>query len=81
MKLLIEIPKEFEKDYVKDRFNECFERIMCDLKYYIEKDGYGVAGRYEMETLEMLNETFKTTAQIVEDDFVTEKENQHEYRI
>lgn len=29
MKLLIEIPEEFEKDYVKDRFNECFERIIC----------------------------------------------------
>lgn len=35
MKIIIEIPKEFECDYNDDRFEEFFERVKCDIPYGI----------------------------------------------
>ena len=31
MKITIEIPTEFENDYLVDRFKEFFERVMADM--------------------------------------------------
>lgn len=52
MILQIEIPEEFEDDFKKDCFNECFERIDADI------DFKGLAGLYEVETLKMLKIAF-----------------------
>ena len=51
MKITIEIPKEFEKDFIDDKFNNFFERISADLEYV-------VCGRYEKETLKMMHHAF-----------------------
>ena len=51
MKITIEIPKEFEKDFIDDKFNDFFERISADLEYV-------VCGRYEIETLKMMHHAF-----------------------
>ena len=31
MKILIDIPKEFERDYDQDKFKEFFERVIADM--------------------------------------------------
>lgn len=53
MRIEIEIPKEFESDYGADKFNEFFGRVKADI-------GNGVlCGRYEKETIKMLESAFK----------------------
>ena len=56
MKLIIDIPKEFETDYEVNRFQDFFTRVL----YSIEKvDGlYGLCGNYEKETAEMFLKAF-----------------------
>jgi hypothetical protein len=51
MRLVIEIPKEFELDYRADRFKDALERLHADANC--------VAGRYEKETAEMLIQAFQ----------------------
>lgn len=46
MKIIIEIPKEFESHYYNDRFEDSLNRLCCDAHF--------CAGRYEKETAEML---------------------------
>lgn len=53
MRIEIEIPKEFEADYIKDRFADFFGRVMADMDYN------GMCGNYECETAEMLEKAFK----------------------
>lgn len=48
----IEIPKEFEGDYSKDKFDEFFSRVLSDIV-----DGT-TCGKYERETAEMLQKAF-----------------------
>ncbi len=52
MRIEIEIPKEFEKDYESDKFDEFFGRVLCDIA-----DGT-MCGRYEKETAQMLLNAF-----------------------
>ena len=52
MRIEIEIPKEFEGDYSKDRFDEFFCRVLSDIS-----DGT-TCGRYERETAEMFLKAF-----------------------
>ena len=52
MRIEIEIPKEFEGDYIKDKFDEFFGRVLCDIK-----DGT-MCGKYENETARMLITAF-----------------------
>lgn len=54
MKLLIEIPKEFECDWNRDKFYDCFKRVLADLGGM-----YRVSGRYEKETIKMLEGAFR----------------------
>lgn len=64
MKLIIDIPKEFETDYNGDKFNDFFSRVLCD----IEK-GKCLCGSYEIETAEMFLKAFdesKPMANIVD---------------
>lgn len=52
MKLIIDIPKEFECDYVGDKFKDFFSRVRCD----IEKGT--LCGHYEKEIAEMFLKSF-----------------------
>lgn len=54
MKLVIDIPKEFERDWNNDQFQDCFGRVLADLK-----DTSFISGNYEKETLEMLQSAFR----------------------
>lgn len=55
MKIIIDIPEEFENDFKNDRFDECFSRIY----YATSSSKTNIAGNYELETLEMLRKAFK----------------------
>lgn len=54
MKLVIEIPKEFECDWNRDKFHECFSRVLADLQ-----NASCASGRYEKETIKMLASAFR----------------------
>lgn len=54
MKLIIDIPKEFESHFNQDRFKNSFERILEDCKHSAI-----LSGVYEFETIEMLIRAFK----------------------
>lgn len=58
MEIVIKIPKEFEDDFKKDRFEDCFARVASDIGSF----GSICAGRYEKETITMLREAFKNGA-------------------
>ena len=51
MKLLIDIPKEFEQHFQEDRFN--------DSLYRLSADAHLLVGIYEQETALMLSKAFK----------------------
>lgn len=51
MKILIDIPKEFEVDYNTDRFAEFFHRCLVDMNT--------CCGNYEQETAEMMEKHLK----------------------
>lgn len=57
MKIVIEIPTEFEEHFKSDRFEDSLSRIASD----IESFGFQLAGRYEKETITMLREAFKNS--------------------
>ena len=67
MKLLIEIPKEFEKHFNTDRFKDSFERIRVDIKFNLENKATQLSGRYEMELAEMFRDAM-TKAEIIKED-------------
>ena len=52
MIIQLEIPKPFEGDYQKDRFDEFFRRVYADI------DGSGMCGNYEAETAQMMHDAF-----------------------
>jgi hypothetical protein len=52
MKILIDIPRDIAVDYTADKFKDCFERFIADCDYH------GLAGRYEIETLQGLEKAF-----------------------
>jgi hypothetical protein len=53
MRIEIEIPKEFECDYNKDKFKNFFNRVLTDIIFFD-----GLCGNYEKETAEMLQKAF-----------------------
>lgn len=53
MKLQIEIPKEFEKHFENDRFEDSLNRLEGDAGTFC------LAGKYEIELCEMLIKSFK----------------------
>lgn len=53
MKLIIDIPKEFEEHFNNDRFQESFKRILCD----INTDESLLTGLYEEELIRMLSKS------------------------
>lgn len=52
MKVIIDIPKNFERDYTADKFKDFFLRIIANINYK------GVCGRYEKEIAEMFLKAF-----------------------
>lgn len=55
MRIVIEIPEEFEADYNVNRFSDFFSRVMADIDYN------GICGNYERETADVLAEAFKNS--------------------
>lgn len=51
MKVLIDIPEEFEVDYHTDRFRDFFERAVADMDV--------MCGTYERETADVLAKAFE----------------------
>lgn len=54
MKIVIDIPKEFETHFEIDRFAESLERIENDVK-----NRGALSGRYDRETITMLRKAFE----------------------
>lgn len=52
MKVVIDIPKDFEGDYIADKFKDFFSRVIADI------DCNGMCGRYEKEIAEMFLKAF-----------------------
>ena len=52
MKVVIDIPKDFEGDYIVDKFKDFFLRVIADI------DCKGMCGRYEKEIAEMFLKAF-----------------------
>ena len=52
MKVVIDIPKDFEGDYIDDKFKDFFSRVIADI------DCKGMCGRYEKEIAEMFLKAF-----------------------
>ena len=52
MKLIIDIPKEFETDYNGNKFKDFFSRVLCDIEIGV------LCGNYEKETAEMFLKAF-----------------------
>ena len=60
MRIEIEIPEEFEKDYTTDKFADFLGRVRADIDYN------GICGNYERETADVLAEAFKNSRVIQE---------------
>lgn len=71
MKLMLTIPDEFKNDFNKDRFADCFERILADMSGHS-----GLCGNYEQETVEMLAAAFKNAKELDKLDEKQEDEEQ-----
>ena len=52
MKITIDIPREYELDFVTDKFNYFFSRVIADMDYN------DLCGSYEKEIAEMFLEAF-----------------------
>lgn len=52
MKVIIDIPNDFTRDYIADKFKDFFSRVIADV------DCKGMCGRYEKETAEMFLKAF-----------------------
>ena len=55
MKIVFEIPKEFESHFEFDRFSDSLARVASD----IEALGFKMSGRYERETITMIRKAFE----------------------
>ena len=73
MKIEIDIPKEFEEHFKQDKFKDSFERIMADIKHSLENGDCLCAGRYEYETIEMLQKAFEDSKSAYNIDKVVER--------
>lgn len=65
MKLTIELPKEFEEHFLKDKFLDSLSRVEADLKFR-KKDAYLLSGLYELELITQLKHSF-SKAEVVDE--------------
>jgi len=56
MKIMIEIPSEYEGEFEKDKFENTLQRMNAD--------AHCLAGNYEKETINMLIEAFKNAKSV-----------------
>ena len=75
MKIEIDIPKEFEEHFKQDKFKDSFERIMADLKNCL------CAGRYEYETIEMLEKALEDSKSAYNVDKVVDELELHSFEL
>lgn len=73
MRIEIEIPKEFEEHFKQDKFKDSFERIMADIRHSLKNGDCLCAGRYEYETVEMLQKAFENSKPAYSVDRVVEE--------
>ena len=73
MRIEIEIPKEFEEHFNQDKFKDSFERIMEEIGRNLRSRYCSYAGRYEYETIEMLQKAFENSRQAYDIDNVVEE--------
>ena len=80
MRIEIEIPKEFEEHFNQDKFKDSFGRIMEEIRSNLRSRYCSYAGRYEYETIEMLQKAFENSRKAYDVDKVVEelKEAKHE---
>ena len=81
MRIEIEIPKEFEEHFKQDKFKDSLERIMADIKHSLENGDCLCAGRYEYETIEMLEEAFENSKSAYNVDKVVEELELHSFEL
>ena len=67
MDIVIKIPKEFEKDFNEDRFEESIQRIRYDIKKAFLRKESLLSGNYELETLDMLTDALINAAPLPKD--------------
>lgn len=70
VKITIDIPRGYERDFIADKFKDFFLRVITDMNYN------GLCGNYEKEIAEMLLEAFDKA--IVGDISCGEKSNRGE---
>ena len=73
MRIEIEIPKEFEEHFNQDKFKDSFGRIMEEIRSTLRSRYCSYAGRYEYETIEMLQKAFENSKQAYPVDKVVEE--------
>ena len=59
MKLLIDIPSEFGLDFINNKFEDCFQRLLHDTKDRLDNHDTLLAGNYEVETPKILEFQFQ----------------------
>ena len=69
MKIIINIPSEFEVDFNADKFKDFFLRVAADI------DCNGLCGNYEKETAEMFRDAFEKSNIVQEHNY----DNCHNY--
>ena len=65
MKLTIELPKEFEKHFQMDKFEDSLHRVEADLIFRFS-DPYQLSGNYEIELIEQLIRSF-SKAEVIDE--------------
>ena len=73
MRIEIEIQKEFEEHFNQDKFKDSFGRIMEEIRSTLRSRYCSYAGRYEYETIEMLQKAFENSKQAYDIDKVVEE--------
>ena len=73
MKIEIDIPKEFEEHFNKDKFKDSFERIMVDIWNLLENKNCLCADNYEYETIKMLEKALENSKSAYDVDKVVEE--------
>ena len=77
----IDIPKEFEEHFKQDKFKDSLERIMADIKHSLENGDCLCAGRYEYETIEMLEKALENSKTAYNVDKVIEELELHSFEL
>ena len=81
MRIEIDIPKEFEEHFKQDKFKDSLERVMADIWHPLENGDCLCAGRYEYETIEMLEKALENSKTAYDVDKVVEELELHSFEL